>query len=38
MSALEDCTDAERAAVLAGNAHVYRVTTRGDHAGGDLRR
>ncbi|HEX5617652.1 MAG TPA: amidohydrolase family protein [Solirubrobacteraceae bacterium] len=38
MSALEVCTDAERAAVLSGNAHVYRVTTRGNHAGSDLRR
>jgi L-fuconolactonase len=38
MSALEVCTDAERAAVLSGNAHVYRVTTRGDHAGSGLRR
>ena len=37
-SALEVCTDAERAAVLSGNARaLYHVTTRGDHAGSDLR-
>jgi predicted TIM-barrel fold metal-dependent hydrolase len=35
MSALEVCTDAERAAVLSGNA---RAIYRRSHAGSDVRR
>jgi L-fuconolactonase len=38
MSVLEVCTNAERAAVLSGNARIYDATTRRDHAGSGLRR
>jgi predicted TIM-barrel fold metal-dependent hydrolase len=39
VSALEGCTDSERAAVLSGNARaIYGVTTRREHAGGGLHR
>jgi hypothetical protein len=39
VSALEGCTDTERAAVLSGNARaIYGVTTRREHAGSGLHR
>jgi predicted TIM-barrel fold metal-dependent hydrolase len=39
VSALEGCTDSERAAVLSGNARaIYGVTTRREHAGSGLHR